>query len=282
MSQRPIAIPVAYWMQHWTDDPSRFVARARDAGYDGVEVSIMPDHELPLERLQTELSRHGLTALCSTGLTPQTDISAPDASVRLRGIEHLKRALESAAAIGSPILGGVTYGPWLFFPPVSERQARLERSAGALREVASTAADLGVTVCVEALNRFEGSLINTVAEGLAYLALVDHEAVRLQLDTFHLNIEEDDLSAALRAAGPLLGHFQCASNSRRGVQHGHVDWFGVRSALDDIGYHGWISFEAFPDPTTDIGRATHTWRRLALDLDQEARDAALFIREVLA
>ena len=87
------------------------------------------------ERIKAESARHELAVLCSTGLSPDTDISDPDPVVRRNGIEYLKRCLDMASALGSPILGGVTYAPWFGFPD-GDLEARRQRSAESLREVA--------------------------------------------------------------------------------------------------------------------------------------------------
>lgn len=281
-ARRPVGIGIFYWMDRWSDDQAGYVHKAREAGYDGVEVSLPIEGDHPVERLRAELERHELGVVCSTGLTPSADVSSPDPAVRRAGIEHLKRAAAAAAALGSPLLGGVTYAPWLHFPPATDLRPYRERSAAALAEVATAAGDLGIEVCLEVLNRFETGIFNTVADGLRFLDMVDRPWVKLELDTFHMNIEEDDLGEAIRQAGRRLGHFQCAANNRRPPQFGHLDWAAIRTGLDDVGYGGWVVFETFPNPDAETGRTTYTWRHLVGDADGEARAAATFVREWLA
>lgn len=280
--KRPVGIEIFYWMDRWSDDQVAYVHKARETGYDGVEVSLLVDHPLPVDRLRSELDQHGLDVVCSTGLSPTADVSSPDPGVRRAGIEHLKRASEAAAALGSPLLGGVTYAAWLGFPAATDLRPYRERSAAALAEVARTADDLGIFLCLEVLNRFETNMFNTVEEALAFLELVDHPSVKLELDTFHMNIEEDDLAAAIRMAGRRLGHFQCAAGNRRAHQHGRLDWTAIKAGLDDAQYRGWVVFETFPNPAAETGRATYAWRNLVDDPDTDARTAAAFIREHLA
>jgi D-psicose/D-tagatose/L-ribulose 3-epimerase len=125
-------------------------------------------------------------------------------------------------------------------------------------------------------------MLNTVEQGLHFLELIDHRSVRLELDTFHMNIEEDDFGQAIRLAGDRLGHFQCASNSRRAPQYGRIDWDEVKNALDEIAYDGWVVFETFPNPTVEVGRTTYAWRHLTTDPDGDASGAAAMMRERLA
>lgn len=275
---RTIGIEIFYWMDRWADDQVPWFQRARDCGFDGVEISLYAGPGLDWQRVRAELDRLGLGVLASTGLGPQTDVTSPDASVRAAGVEFLKRCLETAARVGSPLLGGVTYAPWLFFPQAGDLAPYRERSAESLRAVAATAADLGVTLCLEIINRFETFMFNTVGEGLAFLDMIGSPGVSLQLDTYHMSMEEDDIPAAIRLAGNRLGHFHCANSNRRLPGPGSIDWAAVGSALDAAGYQGWLVIETFPNPAVETGRAVNVWRPLVQDFDAEARASLAYLR----
>ena len=278
---RPIGIEVFYWLDRWTDDQASVFGKVAEAGYAGAEISLMAGLDVDIAKVATAAAAAGIELVCSTGLSAATDISSPDATIRAAGREHLRRCLHDAAELGSPILGGVTYAQWMALPD-ADLDGYRHRSAAELGVVAEEAASLGLDVCLEVLNRFETSMFNTVAECLAFIDEIGHPAVRVQLDSFHMNMEEDDLAAAIRLAGSRLGHVQVAANNRRAPQFGHIDWVAFRSALDDIAYSRWLVFETFPNPAVETGRATRAWRSLAIDPDAEARDAAAFIRRVLA
>ncbi len=277
---RGIGIEIFYFMDRWADDQAEYFSQAAECGYEGVEISLMPHVLEAPDRIKAESARLGLDVLCSTGLTPDTDISDPAPAVRRNGIEYLKRCLDVASDLGSPILGGVTYAPWFAFPD-GDLEARRQLSAESLREVAVAADALGIRVCVEILNRFETFMFNTVSMANSYLALVEHSAVQIELDTFHMNMEEPDLAAAIRDAGPRLGHFQCAANNRAMPGKGHIDWDELATALDQVGYRGWVVVETFPNHKVETGRSTHAFRPLVDDLMAEATEAAQFVRSRL-
>ena len=276
-STRPIGIEIFYFMDRWMDDQAAYFSQAQDCGYDGVEISLMPHILDDHHRLLAEAEKLDLAILCSTGLSPETDVSHPDPAVRRTGIEFLKRCLDTASQLHSPILGGVTYAPWFGFPD-DDLQARRERSAESLHEVAVAADTVGVDLCVEVLNRFESFMFNTVEQANRYLALVDHPSVKIELDTFHMNVEEPDLAAAIRETGSRLGHLQVAASNRAMPGKGHIDWDGLSTALDDVGYEGWVVVETFPNPDVETGRSTHAFRPLVTDLVAEAIEAAAFVR----
>ncbi len=282
---RPVGIPVgihlSYWQTAWEDDLVPLIKRAKDAGYDGAEFPLLQPKSLDYEHLRAELDDNGLCATCGTGLSPQTDITHPDLAVRAAGIAHLRACLEGAARLGSPVLGGVTYAPWGVFPE-NEHAVHRQRCIDTLREVGRIAEDVGVTLCLEILNRFEGYLLNTVAQGIRLLDEIGSPAIKLHLDTFHLNIEEADIGAAIETANSYLGHFHCSANHRGCPGTGHIPWEAVRKALDTINYQGWLVVEAYVRPEGEVGRGVFAWRPLSDTLDSDARAAATFLRQEVA
>jgi D-psicose/D-tagatose/L-ribulose 3-epimerase len=280
MSRR-IGIEVFYWLDRWSDDQTLVFDRVAAAGYDGAEVSLIAGQDLDVSKVSRAAAAAGIAVLCSTGLTIELDISSADPVVRAAGKRHLQRSLAQAAELGSPILGGVTYAPWMALPDTNVDERR-KRSAEVLHEVADLAAQVHVDLCLEVLNRFESSMFNTVADCLAFIDMVGQSSVRVEIDTFHMNIEEDDLGAAVTLAGDRLGHVQVAANNRRPPQFGHIDWTSFHDALDAVGYDGWVVFETFPNPNVETGRSTRAWRALATDLDLEAKEAADFMRRHIA
>lgn len=106
-----------------------------------------------------------------------------------------------------------------------------------MQRLADLASDHGITLGMEALNRFEGYLINTAQECIDYVRAVDRPNVKVMLDTFHMNIEEDSLTDAIRRSGKLLGHFHVGEANRRCPgPNGRFDWHAIGQALHDIGY----------------------------------------------
>ncbi len=279
---RKIGIEIFYWLENWSDDQASCFARAKSLGFDAVEISLISGPETPVASMRAEIDRCGLDVFCSMGLPLAKDITSPDNQVRRAGVEYLKRCIDAAARVGSPILGGLPYVPWLHFPKTEDLRPFRERSATAMREVALAANNMGISLCTEIINRFETYIFNTVGEGLDYLAMIDHPAVKLQLDTYHMNMEEDSLQGAIRQAGNTIGHFHCADSNRKMPGRGHIDWAAVKSALDEVGYQGALVVETFPNPAAETGRTVNTWRSLVSDYDEEAQQALALLRQQVA
>ncbi|MGD2165131.1 MAG: sugar phosphate isomerase/epimerase family protein, partial [Anaerolineae bacterium] len=136
---------------------------------------------------------------------------------------------------------------------------------------------------VEVVNRFEQFLLNTCEEALAYVEAVESPNLKIMLDTFHMNIEEDLIGEAIQRAGSALGHVHVGENNRMPPGYGHIPWGEVGNALRTIDYQGYVVMEPFVVPGGDVGRDIKVFRDMSvgLDLDAEARKALMFIRGVL-
>lgn len=277
-----IGIHLSYWQETWADPLPPLFDKAKQAGFDVAELPLLSPLTMDFHALKSALDQAGLAASCGTGLSAATDITHPDADIRAAGMAHLRACLDGAAILGSPVLGGLTYAPWGVFPD-DGRQQRRKQCIESLKEIATYAASRNVTMCLEVVNRFEGYLVNTVEQGLALLQEVGgYESLKLHLDTFHMNIEEDDIAQAIRMAGGQLGHFHCVANNRKAPGQGHINWGQVRTALKTIHYQGYLVAESFVNPAGEVGEGLYIWRPLAQSLDDNAREIARFIKAEVA
>jgi D-psicose/D-tagatose/L-ribulose 3-epimerase len=272
-----IGIHISYWQESWRDPLFPLIEKAHQAGFEVAEFPLLFPEELPYQRLRAELDRLEMTASCGTGLGSETDITHPDSRIREAGLDHLAACLKGAAQLGSPVLGGLTYAPWGIFPE-GDLQERRENCIKSLQTAVQWAEELNVKLCLEVVNRFEGYLINTVQQGLDIIREVNSNYLFLHLDTFHLNLEADQIEQEIILAGKHLGHFHCVANNRKAPSQGHIPWEKIRQALEDVEYQGNLVAETFVNPRGEVGRGMFIWRSLADDLDQNARLTADFLR----
>jgi len=276
-----IGIHLSYWQTSWSDPLTPIFTKAKQAGFDVGELPLLAPQEMDFHHLKASLDRAGLLASCGTGLGPATDITSPDPEIRSAGLAHLKACLEGASILESPVLGGLTYAPWGVIPEEGWKTRR-ERCVESLKQVSDMAAVHNVVLCLEVVNRFEGYLVNTVEQGLALLEDVGSPHLKLHLDTFHMNIEEDDPAQAIKMAGDRLGHFHCVANNRKAPGKGHIPWGEIRAALKSISYEGYLVAESFVNPAGEVGHGMYIWRSLSEGLDKNAADIARFLREKVA
>jgi D-psicose/D-tagatose/L-ribulose 3-epimerase len=193
----------------------------------------------------------------------------------------MRYCIDAAHALGATNFGGPFYSALgrTWKSTAEERERDMDLLAVQLRELADYAADRGIVLCVEPINRFETSFVNTAGQVIDLLDRVDHPACKATLDTFHMNIEEKSLGDAIRAVGPRLGHLHSCENDRGAPGSGHVPWDEVAEAVRDIKYDGPIVIESFSDRIEAIAAAAAIWRPLAPTQDALAQDGLAFLQK---
>ena len=272
-----LGIFMNFWEKGWDADHAKYIRKAAAIGFDILEFQAQPLLEMSDEHLR-ELKRLaddcGIELTYSLGLDPAYDVSSADESVRRGGILYLQHIVEKIGIMEGKLLSGVSYAGW--GSPnyvVDDKSALVERSKASMREILRTAEDYGVTYCVEAVNRFEGCIINTAREALDYVADIDSPNIGILLDTYHMNIEEASIGDAIRLAGDKLTSFHTGENNRSVPGRGHLDWDEIFGALHDIGYTGRIVSEPFVQMGGEVGRDIKVWRDLVENPTEERLDA---------
>jgi len=247
---------------HGDLEPS--LVAAAEAGFDGVE--IFPTHADDLDGrvLKDLLVAHGLElAAMGTGagwVRRKLSFTDPDPHVRMCARDFAAAIIDFAGGFGAPAIIGSMQGR---VPEGVSREEALGWLKVELDQLGPRAHALEVPLLFEPLNRYETNLFNTVDEVLEFLPTLRTRNVRLLLDLFHMNIEEADLAAAIRRAGPLLGHLHFADTNRQAIGLGHLDVGPVVEALREVGYGGWVSAEVRPKPDagTAMGQTQESFRR---------------------
>ncbi len=248
-------------------------------GYDSVEIPLFAPAALALAELRAALHGHALACTVSTAMPDARNLI--DADRREAGIAFLQQVIDVAAKLGASLICGPLAAP------VGERRGRGYTAAEwdscvlGLQTVGQRAADQGITLALEPLNRFETFMVNTVADGVRLMNAVDNPAVGLLLDTFHMHIEEKSTAAAIRHAGQHLKHFHASENDRGTVGTGQVAWPSVFGALRDIDYGGQIVVESFGHAIPELAGAACVWRALADSPEALANGSLQYLRKHL-
>jgi D-psicose/D-tagatose/L-ribulose 3-epimerase len=243
--------------------------------------------ELPLEAIGDwdpaaagELLRsHRLTPVLCAVMPPGRNLVAPQGDERVTTTDYLLRCIDAAVDLGARAVVGPMYAAvgrtWRLQP--DERRAMVADLRETLRPIAAYAGERGVMLGLEPLNRYETSVFNTTAQLLDLIDDLPAESVGLNLDAYHMNIEEKDPAAAIRSAGDRLVHYQVAGNDRGTPGEDHLDWVGIRDALRAVGYGGVIGIESFTADNKTIATAASIWRPLAETQDILATDGLRFL-----
>jgi D-psicose/D-tagatose/L-ribulose 3-epimerase len=276
----------AYWERQWGGDYLKYVKKVGNLGFDVLEISCAGLAALPEASVKNLASAAADAGLCLTGgygPRPEENIASPDASVVKNAFDFWKRTFDVLARLQIKTVGGGLYSYWpVDFEKPFNKEDDLKRSIEGMQKLGEIAGTYNITLGMEALNRFEGYLLNTAAEALAYVKAVGRDNVKVMLDTFHMNIEEDSLIDAIKCAGSYLGHFHIGEANRKPPRAGsRMDWAGIGRALNEAGYSGAVVMEPFVLQGGQVGKDIKVWRDLAGEkgLDEDARQSVDFIRK---
>lgn len=247
-------------------------------GYKLIEFSYLDPKQVDVHWLSGRLGELGLDVAISMGLPPEGDISSEDTSVVANGVDILDRAVALVRDLGGTKLAGILSSAH------GKQEHSLTRkgwdtSVSTLSKVADRAMAAGVTLNLEIVNRFESNMLNTAAQGMAYIRDTGASNVLLHLDTFHMNIEEADVGLAIRYAADKIGYVHIGESHRGYLGTGTINFAAIFDALTAIGWDDYVTFESFSSTIVDkdLSLKTAIWRNLWDDNIALASHAQRFI-----
>ena len=268
------------WAGDWSAEGARAaISGAARSGYDYVEIALLDPWKVDIAMTRDILDEYGVRAHASLGLSPTTDVTSTDTSIIAKGDELLRKATDVLHALGGTELCGVLYCSLGKYPGPASRENRAN-SVAAMQRLSDYAADKGINVNLEVVNRYETNIMNTGIEGLAFLDEVNRPNTFIHLDTYHMNIEEDGMEKSVLAAGDKLGFVHIGESHRGYLGSGNVDFDTFFAALKKINYQGPITFESFSSAVVDpaLSNTLCVWRNLWSDSDDLASTALSFMK----
>ena len=272
------------WTSPFTAASTPLIARAQAFGFDAITLPVEEPAAIDGPAVRRALESSTLRVHVTGAYGPTRDLTHDEPTYRQEGLRYIADTLALCELWGARLLVGPCYsavGKRRHVPP-EQREREWERAVGGLRRAGAMAADHGVVLAVEPLNRFETDLVNTAEQLVRLLRDVGHPAVKGHLDTFHMNIEEKDVADAVRLVGADLVYVDASESDRGTPGSGQVDWNGLASALRAVGYSGDCVIESFTPECLTIAAAAAIWRPLAPSQDALARDGLAFLRRLLA
>jgi D-psicose/D-tagatose/L-ribulose 3-epimerase len=272
------------WTSPFTAASVGLIAKAQALGFDAFTIPVEEPAEIDAVAVRDALRDSDLRVHVTGAFGPTRDLTHDEPRFREESLAYLRDTLALCEQWGARLLVGPCYsavGKRRHVPP-EQRKIEWERAVLGLRRAGDLAADHGVMLAIEPLNRFETDLVNTAEQLVRLLRDVAHPAVKGHLDSFHMNIEEKDVAAAVRLVGADLVYVDASESDRGTPGSGQVDWDGLARGLSAIGYKGDCVIESFTPECKAIAAAAAIWRPLAPSQDALAQDGLRFLRRLLA
>jgi D-psicose/D-tagatose/L-ribulose 3-epimerase len=271
------------WTTRVGPEHQALLSDIRATGFDGVEIPVFEGAPEDYRRLGGQLDALGLarTAVSAIG-DPALDLISPDATVRRRAVDRMRWVLDCTAELGADRVSGPLHSVLGQFSGSGPTADELSRAVESQQQIGEHAAKVGVTVGLEALNRFESYLVNTMDDLAALVRRIGHPNIRAMYDTFHANIEEADPIDALTRNRAEVVHIHISENDRGVPGRGNIPWADTFAAIRSIGYDDWLTIEAFGRGLPDLAAATKVWRDFAESPEAVYRDGFAHITAHLA
>ncbi len=271
------------WVSPFSTENVDLLTKVKNMGYDIIEIAVEDKNIIDWTFIKEVAKDLDLKITISGAFGQERDISSTNPAYRKLGKEYIIDCIKIAEDVESPIFGGPVYSAVGKTRLVSPEQKKQERAwcVETLIEISEIASDYGVVVGLEPLNRFETDMVNTVDQALSIVREVGSPNLKIVLDTFHSNIEEKDIPASVRKIGKeLLCHVQGNESDRGTPGTGHLEWEGIRDALNEIGYDGAVVIETFGQPSKELAAAACIWRPLANSADELASEGLAFYKKL--
>lgn len=272
------------WVSPFSNATLDLIDKVRAFGFDIIEICIEDPDTIKVDAIRARAEKAGIAVTVCGAFGPSRDLSSDDDAIRKNGLAYLRQCVDLAEALGSPFVSGPMYAAVGNTRQLDDeaRGAQWSRAVASLQAAAAYAEKRSVQLAIEPLNRFETDLVNTVDQGLRMIHDIGGTNVGLLLDTFHMNIEEKDLPAAIRRAAGRIVEFHACSSDRGTPGEDHLPWKAIAGALRAARYDGPVVIEAFTPEIKEIARAVSIWRPLAKSQDALAKDGLANLRAVFA
>jgi len=268
----------------FTTRSTKSFAKLRKWGFDSLEIAVEDPAHIDAARVKRDLDAIGLVcgSICScTG--GDRDLRGTPRQQKI-AMAYFRALLDQAVVLGAKSIIGPLYSAVgrADAVPRNEYNKQWKTVVGHLKTLSKEAENAGVQICIEPLNRFETDFINTCDQVLKLVQDVGSPALKVMLDTFHMNIEEKNQAQAVRKAGKYLGHLHACGCDRGTPGSDHIDWPGIAKALKAIRYDGDIVIESFAMNVKLIAKAAAIWRQIEPTQDSIAIKGLKNLRRVLS
>lgn len=252
----------------------------RELGLQGVEIPMVDPGALPVGSIRGACERNGLACTVCAILPKEVNPISPEREARLRAIQHLKRCIEAAAAMGAKLLGGPLFAPIGYLPQHRPTKDEWSWAVEVFQSLGDDLSAYDLTLSIEPVNRSETFFLRTVEEGSRLCELVGNPRLGVTVDTFHANIEERSIMGAIRRLGHRLKHIHASENDRGPLGRGHIPFLEIVNTLQDLRFDGFVMIEGFGYSRREKNAPGYLWAYPEVSPETFVAESARFLAQL--
>lgn len=262
----------------WTPEAGKYaIEKTANAGFDLIEILLPTSMEFNSKEVKQQLKDNNLDVVCSLNLPKEAHIAFyPEVAEKL-----IKQAIDITSELETDFLGGVLHGGICVFSgnPLNEYES--ETIVEVWRKVADYAKEKGVNIGIEPINRYESYVCNTAENVLNLITKTKKDNLFLHLDTFHMNIEENNFYDPIILAGKKLKHVHITESHRGMLGEGTVNWDELFNALKEINFEGNLVLENFSSSIPGMQQMVSLWQKSPYDAEELALGSLKFLKKYI-
>ncbi len=276
-------INTVLWTWPFTHERLDLFNKIKRMGYDTVEIAVEDMSENNVNAIKKGLDEYGLNCVICGAYGPDRNIMSEDEDVQKSGVEYIKKLIDMADNLSAKAIVGPAYSVGIHpgFLNADNKKKAWDNCVKNLKEAGEYAGHHGKRIAVEPLNRYETNFINTAEEALGLIKEVNNPQIGVQLDVYHMNIEDKDLEDAIVNTGKYLFHLHVPEHDRGTPGTGHTDWAGVARALKKISFDECVVIESCDPKVEAIAEPGAIWRVYDYGQDEIARKGLEFLKKTI-
>lgn len=261
----------------WSSEGGQYaIEKTAEYGFDMLEIILPASLDFDAKTTKKQLDKHQISGRCTLNLPKNCHIPFyPEQATFL-----IKSALDKVAEMDGDFLGGVLHsaiGTFTGNPCTKEEKIIIQQ---VFTEVSDYAKKQNITIAPEPINRYESYVFTAADEVLNMIELIGSNNLGLHLDTFHMNIEENNFYDPIIRAGNRLKHFHITESDRGMTGEGNVHWDDLFRALSEINYQGPLVLENFSSQITALVGPTSLWRPSKYNSEELAKGSLSFMKKM--
>jgi len=272
-----IGVSAFAWTARFTNTYLKLLPEIKSMGFSAIEIPMFNPEALEATGIREACEKNELECtVCAILPNPFNPIS-PNQKVREESINHLIRCIQASAAMGSKLLGGPLFAPIGYLPRHRPTEQEWSWAVEVFQRLEGVLESTNITLSIEPVNRSETFFLRTASEAKRLCERIGNPRIGVTIDTFHANIEEKDIPAAIRSLGPHLRHIHASENDRGPLGGGHIPFAEIISALRQIGYNGYLMIEGFGYDGSEKHSPGYLWANVDVTPEPLAVDGLRYL-----